>query len=187
MIRIAYQGAPGAFSHIAARELFPNSRTEGKSDFAAVIRAVAQGNAEFGILPVENSVIGAVAEAAEALAAVSGLSVVREATFPICHCLMALPGSELGRIRWVESHPAALAQCAAWLAAQGLAARAVEDTAGAAKSIAADRDYTRAAIAGVEAAERYGLTILARDIADHPDNSTRFVVIASAARTVVAA
>ncbi|MEP6591235.1 MAG: prephenate dehydratase domain-containing protein [Gemmatimonadota bacterium] len=187
MIRIAYQGAPGAFSQLAARELFPRARPEAMSDFPSVVRAVAQGRAELGILPVENSIIGPVAEARDALAAVEGLVVVQEATFPIRHCLLALPGAELARLRWVESHSAALAQCAEWLRARGMQSRAVEDTAGAARSIAADRDYTRAAIAGVEAAELYGLAILARDIADHPENRTRFLVISSADRAVVAA
>ena len=187
MTRIAYQGAPGAFSHLAARDLFPRATTQAMSDFASVIRAVTQGRAELGILPVENSAMGEVCEASAALQAASGLVIVQDATFPIHHCLLALPGAEISGIRWVESHPAALAQCARWLSAQPMTVRAVGDTAGAARSIAADRDFTRAAIAGVEAAERYGLEVIARDIADHPDNRTRFVVIASAARAEAAA
>lgn len=187
MTRIAYQGAPGAFSDLAARDLFPRAKRLAMSDFASVVRAVGQGRAELGILPVENSVIGEVPEANAALRSEAGIVVVRDATYPVRQCLLALPGAALSGIRWVESHPAALAQCTLWLAAQQLQVRAVEDTAGAARSIAADRDFTRAAIAGVEAAELYGLVVLARDIADHLDNCTRFVVISSAARAEVAA
>ena len=187
MTRIAYQGAPGAFSYLAARDLFPRARPQAMSDFASVVRAVAQGRAELGILPVENSVIGAVHAANAALQAESGVVIVQDVTFPIRQCLLALPGADIHRIRWVESHPAALAQCSRWLSTQQLTARAVEDTAGAACSIAADRDFTRAAIAGIEAAELYGLVVIAADIADHPDNRTRFVVITTAAHAEVAA
>ncbi|MEO5799901.1 MAG: prephenate dehydratase domain-containing protein [Gemmatimonadales bacterium] len=187
MTRIAFQGAPGAFSWLAARDLFPRAKRQAMSDFAAVVRAVAQGRVELGILPIENSVIGEVREAQAALRSVEGLVIVEDATFPIRQCLLALPGATMAGLRWVESHPAALAQCADWLADRGLRMRAVDDTAGAARSIAADRDYTRAAIAGVEAAELYGLEVLAHDIADRSDNCTRFVVIATSARAEVAA
>lgn len=187
MTRIAYQGAPGAFSYLAARDLFPRAKRQAMSDFASVVRAVAQGRVELGILPIENSAIGEVVEARAALTSEAGLVVVQEATYPIRQCLLALPGAALAGIRWVESHPAALAQCTRWLGRQGLRTRAVEDTAGAARSIAADRDFTRGAIAGVEAAELYGLSVLAHDIADDPRNCTRFVVISTAARAEVAA
>lgn len=187
MTRIAYQGAPGAFSYLAARDFFPRAKRQAMSDFASVVRAVAQGRVELGILPVENSVIGEVAEARAALRAESGLVVVHDASYPIHQCLLALPGASLAGIRWVESHPAALAQCTNWLAERGLQVRAVADTAGAARSIAADRDFTRAAIASVEAAELYGLEVLARNIADQSDNRTRFVVIATVVGAEVAA
>ena len=96
---------------------------------------------------------------------------------PGSHCLLALPGASLERIRWIESHPAALAQCSHWLQASGIRARAVGDTAGAARSIATDRDFTRAAIASADAAEIYGLAVIAREIADDPENRTRFVIV----------
>ncbi len=182
MTRIAYQGAPGAYSELAARTLYPKARLMPTADFAGVVRAVASGTVDLAILPVRNSVIGRVAEAQEALAAVSGLTVVNQVTLPVHHCLMALPGADLATLRWVESHPAALAQCARWLATQRLTPRAVADTAGAARAIASDRDYSRAAIAGVEAAAHYGLAIIAEGIADAPDNRTEFVVVAVAAR-----
>ena len=182
MTRIAYQGAPGAYSELAARTLYHKARLVPTADFAGVVRAVASGAVDLAILPVQNSVIGCVVEAQDALRAVSGLTVVNQVTLPVRHCLMALPGADLASLRWVESHPAALAQCARWLVSQRLTPRAVADTAGAAQAIATDRDYSRAAIAGVEAASHYGLEIIAEGIADAPDNRTDFVVVAVAAR-----
>lgn len=183
MTRIAYQGAPGAFSQLAARELVPAARPLPMADFTSVVRAVAQGKVSLGILPVRNSVIGEVAEACAALREQDGLVVIAEASFPIRHCLLALPGAALTSIRSVESHPAAIAQCARYLSARRLTACPVADTAGAARDIATDRNFTRAAIAGAEAAELYGLAVLDRDIADAPDNCTHFVVIAAMPRT----
>jgi len=180
-MRIAYQGAPGAFSELAALTLYPDARGWPLADFGAVVRAVANREAELGILPVKNSVIGDVGAAQAALAAADDrVVVVAETSFPVRHCLLALPGATLAAIRSVESHPAALAQCAAYLSRHRLTPRVTNDTAGAARDIGADRNFTRAAIAGSEAAERYGLAILARDIADVADNRTRFVVVAAA-------
>jgi prephenate dehydratase len=186
-MRIAYQGAPGAYGHLAARELYPAGRLLAMSDFAAVAGAVASGKAELGILPVENSVIGPIAEAQSVLRAHDSLVVVTEADYPVRHCLLALPGAPLEIIRTVESHPAALAQCARYLAARRFVVHAVDDTAGAARRIAADRNFTCAAIASAEAAELYGLRVLAQDIADKPNNQTRFAVIAIATRAAAVA
>lgn len=186
MTRIAYQGIPGAYSQLAANELFPLARAVPMPDFAAVVRAVMRGTADYGILPVENTAIGAVVDAQSAVDGEPGLKLVQEHSFAVRHCLLALPGATLDAIRHVESHPAALAQCTRWLSARRLPPRAVSDTAGAARSVAADRDYSRAAIASAAAAETYGLAVLARDIADVADNRTRFVIV-QAARAVVAA
>lgn len=180
MTRIAYQGVPGAYSELAARALYPNAKGVPLATFAGVIQAVTTGKARFGILPIRNSIIGPVPEAEAALQAERGVVVVQELSFHIQHCLLALPGADLTTIRWVESHPVALVQCAGWLAAQGLTGRPVADTAGAARNIAADRDYHRAAIAGIEAAAQYGLDVLAEGIADAPDNRTLFVVVEAA-------
>lgn len=186
-MRIAYQGAPGAYGHLAARELYPNARPHAMSDFAAVARAVASGKAELGILPVANSVIGAITEAESVLRAHDSLVVVQETEYAVRHCLLGLPGATLEIIRTVESHWAALAQCASYLAARRFVLHPGDDTAGAARRIASDRNFTCAAIASEEAAELYGLRVLARDIADAPDNRTRFAVIATAARAATVA
>lgn len=177
-MRIAYQGAPGAFSHLAAMQHDPRAVAQPHVDFAAAASAVVSGRAQQAILPVENTIAGPVAAALAALAARPELEVLREFEMPIHLCLLALPGADLGSIRYVESHPVALAQCARWLSARKLTPRGAEDTAGAARELAQDRDWTRAAVAPAEAAELYGLEILARNIADHPGNRTRFVVVA---------
>jgi prephenate dehydratase len=153
------------------------ARTTGLADFGAVVSAVAAGKADAGLLPVWNSIVGEVTAATAALAEWPLLEVVDRFDQRIAHCLVALEGADFTTLRWAESHPVALAQCARWLSARRLAPRAVSDTAGAARAIAADRDWTRAAIAPAEAAERYGLQVLARDIADAPDNTTTFVLV----------
>ncbi len=186
MIRIAYQGFPGAFSQLAARQRFPEARTMPMPDFEAVVRAVRTGASEYGILPLTNSIIGAVASAHEAMALGAGLQLLEQVIAPIQHCLLALPGAAIERLRSVDSHPAALAQCARFWSARQLLPHPVDDTAGAARRIAMDRDYTRAAIASVEAAEHYGLTVLLRDIADAPDNRTTFVIFGCERATAAA-
>ncbi|HRP07559.1 MAG TPA: prephenate dehydratase domain-containing protein [Gemmatimonadales bacterium] len=186
-MKIVYQGVPGAYSHMAAVTKVPDARPSGQADFAAVANAVISGRAELGLLPVWNSIVGEVSEAAAVLRERQALEVVDRFDQRIAHCLLALPGADLASIRWAESHPVALAQCTRWLSARRLAPRVVGDTAGAARAIAADRDWTRAAIAPAEAAELYGLAVLARDIADAPDNRTTFVVVRRKAMPVVVA
>lgn len=177
-MHVVYQGAPGAYSHVAALERLPEVRSRGVDDFATVVATVAGGRAELGLLPIWNSIVGEVVAATSALAARSDLEVIDRFDQRIVHCLVALDGADLATLRWAESHPVALAQCARWLSARRLTPRAASDTAVAARAIAADRDWTRAAIAPEEAAARYGLAVLVRDIADAPDNRTTFAVIA---------
>jgi prephenate dehydratase len=176
-MRIVYQGVPGAYSQLAARLKYPGGRTAGLGDFDAVVASVSGGQADLGVLPVANTIVGDVVAALEALARRPDVVVVDRFDYRITHCLAALPGADLGSLRWAESHPVALAQCARWLSGRRLAPHAVEDTAGAARAIAADRDWTRGAICNAEAAELYGLAVLARDIADSPDNHTTFAVL----------
>lgn len=177
-MRVVYQGAPGAYSHGALRRKYPDSAASGLTSFAAVAADVASGSAELGLLPVENTIVGEVTAATAALSEWPGLVVVERFRERIHHCLAALPGADIESLAWAESHPVALAQCARWLSARRLKPHQVEDTAGAARAIAADRDWTRAAICSAAAAESYGLEVLAREIADTADNYTAFVVIA---------
>jgi prephenate dehydratase len=182
VVKIAYQGVPGAYGHLAVRERYPDARPQATADFAGVVRSVGTGKAELGLLPVANSVIGAITDAVAVLHAHASLVVLQEFDFAVRHCLLALPGATLQTIRTVESHPAALAQCARFISTHGYAPYEGDDTAGSARRIADDRNYTCAAIASEAAADLYGLQVLAYDIADLPDNRTRFAVIAPAGR-----
>lgn len=186
-MKVLYQGIAGAYSHLAVLANQPGARAEGVRDFASVVRGVADGRAERGLIPISNTIVGPVPGAVEAIALSSEVEILATFDQRITHCLAALPAADLGAIRWVESHPVALAQCARWLSGRRLAPHAVEDTAGAARAIAADRDWTRAAICNVEAAERYGLVVLARDIADCPDNFTTFALVGRRAMPAVRA
>ncbi|MBA2292380.1 MAG: prephenate dehydratase [Gemmatimonadales bacterium] len=184
-MRIAYQGVPGAFSFLAAQAWQPGAGLVGMVDFESVVRAVRDGAVDAGLVPVENSSIGPI-DAAHAALDTSGVVVADLVALRVVLCLVALPGATPDMIRSAESHPAALAQCAGWLAQRGISSRDVVDTAAAAQSIATDRDFTRAAVASAEAAELYGLVVLAEDIADLADNTTRFVVIRRSAAVAAA-
>ena len=176
---VAYQGEPGAFSEQAVLELWEDAVVALPCEsFAEVTRAVAEGRARFGALPVENTIAGPVREAQAALAA-SGLAAVGETALAIRLCLLALPGAALAEVRVVESHPVALRQCAQWIAARPwLTPREGYDTAGAARAVAASGDRTRAAVASARAGALAGLAVLAEGIEDRAGNVTRFTIVA---------
>lgn len=186
-MKVLYQGIAGAYSHLAVLAHQPGACAEGVRDFASIIRGVASGRADRGIVPIGNTIVGVVPGASEAIASSPDVEILATFDQRINHCLAALPSADIGSIRWVESHPVALAQCARWLSGHRLTPHAVEDTAGAAWAIAADRDWTRAAICNAEAAERYGLVVLARGIADRPDNYTTFALVGRRAVATVRA
>jgi len=183
MITVAYQGSAGAYSQLAAQSRHPRARTLACADFGAVVAAVAAGRADTAVIPVRNSTIGEIASGAAALAGAASLQVVEEFDYPVVLCLLALPGSGLDILRSVESHPEALAQCRGFLARHDLVAEASGDTAESARRIALDRNFARGAVASEAAAERHGLRVLRRDIADLADNRTTFAVVARAARS----
>jgi prephenate dehydratase len=174
--RVAYQGAPGAFSHEACAALRPWDVAVAFDTFAEAIDAVARGDCDCALIPVENSVVGVV-EPAASLVAASGLNVVSEVWRPIRLALLALPEARLSDIRTAESHPIALRQCSNTLAELGLTAVEAFDTAGAARAVADAGDRSRAAVAPSAAAEIYGLSILRNDLQDSADNRTRFVLL----------
>ncbi|MDZ4363572.1 prephenate dehydratase domain-containing protein [Brevundimonas sp.] len=178
--RVAYQGAPGAFSHEACLVLRPWDEAIGFETFAQAIDAVRSGDCDCALIPVENSTIGVV-EPAATLVAASGLEQVGEVWRRIGLHLMAVSGAVLSGIRTVESHPVALRQCRATLAGLGLTAVEVFDTAGAARDVAQAGDLTRAALAPAGAAEVYGLSILRNDLQDSAENRTRFVLLSRCA------
>lgn len=174
--RVAFQGAPGAFSYEACLALRPWNEPRGFETFAEAIAAVASGDCECGLIPVENSIVGLLPEP-NRLIEEHGLKIVAEAWRPMRQMLMGLPGARLQDLRTVESHPVALGQCKGSIAELGLKAVEAYDTAGAAKLVSEAGDGSRAAIAPAVAAELYDLRILRHDMQDSADNRTRFVVL----------
>ena len=172
---VAFQGAPGANSHVAAVEAFPDGLPLPCFDFADAIDAVKDGRADCAIIPIENSLHGRVADI-HFLLPESGLVITGEHFLPIRHALMGA-GPRDG-IRQAMSHPQALGQCRHWLKAHGIEPVSYPDTAGAAAKVAELADPAIAALAPPAAAGLYGLELLATDIADADHNTTRFVVLA---------
>jgi prephenate dehydratase len=178
---VAFQGAPGANSHIAAREALPGCLPLPCFAFADAIEAVQDGTAARAIIPIENSLHGRVADI-HFLLPESGLVITGEYFLPIRYALMGL--GSVGEVREAMSHPQALGQCRHWLKAKGIEPIAYPDTAGAAARIAELAAPRTAALAPPGAAEIYGLTRLAEDIADAEHNTTRFVVLAREAEAL---
>lgn len=179
---VAFQGAPGANSHIAAIQAFPDGLPLPCFDFADAIEAVQSGRADCAIIPIENSLHGRVADI-HFLLPESGLVITGEHFLPIRHALLGL--ESIDTAREVTSHPQALGQCRHWLRAHALQPVPYPDTAGAAALVAERGDPTLAALAPAGAAELYGLKLLAADIADADHNTTRFVVLARGSRPLV--
>jgi prephenate dehydratase len=178
MKKVAFQGELGAFSEEAVHQLFPGSEPVPRRTFAEVGEAVASGQVDLGLLPIENSLAGSVVGSYDVLAT-GTLAVVGEVVTPIHHCVHGVHGATLEGLTHVLSHPVALAQCQQFLQGrQGVEAVAFYDTAGAAQEVARAGRTTQAAIAGRGAADRYGLEILASDVEDRHDNQTRFLAIA---------
>ena len=173
----AYQGVQGAWSHIALRRLFPFSRALSFATWAEVFDAVQNGDAEFGVLPFENSNAGDVSTVLDLLYTHPGLIVARMCDLPIRQDLLGVPGATLAGVRTVISHPQALAQSSVFLQQHGLTTQPWSNTADAAKHIAELKDPSVAAIASAETADLYGLQILAEGVNADGDTTTRFIVI----------
>ncbi|HTV32260.1 MAG TPA: prephenate dehydratase [Methylocella sp.] len=173
---IAYQGEPGANSHIACNDVYPDWQTLPCATFEDALGAVADGRARLGMIPIENSIAGRVADIHHLLPG-SSLYIIGEYFLPIHFQLLGLRGAELAKVRSVHSHVHALGQCRKIIRAHGLAAHVSGDTAGAAREVAESADPSRAAIATMLAAQIHGLDVLAADIEDEPHNTTRFVVL----------
>jgi prephenate dehydratase len=174
---IVFQGEPGANSHLACREAYPEHQAMPCATFEEALAAIANGEAELGMIPIENSVAGRVADIHH-LMPVAGLHIVAEWFMPVRHQLMAPAGATLRDIRSVESHVMALGQCRNVIRTLKLKAMVAADTAGSARKVAELGDRSRAAIASRLAAEIYGLEILAENIEDEAHNTTRFIVLA---------
>lgn len=179
--QIAFQGEPGAFSHQASRRWFPEYAPTPYPTFEAAFAAVASGECELGMIPVENSVAGRVSDVHHLLPH-SGLKIIGERFLPIEMMLMAVPEAKLEDIKVAASHAMALLQCRIALREMNITAEVFHDTAGAARALAQTRELDRAAIAPEVSAELYGLKILRRNMEDARHNTTRFLVLTSAER-----
>jgi prephenate dehydratase len=171
---VAFQGAPGANSHLAAVEASPNGLPLPCFDFADAIDAVRDGRAGTAMIPLENSLHGRVADI-HLLLPESGLSIVGEHFLPIRYALMGRAGATVTQ---AVSHPQALGQCRHWLRQREIEPVPYPDTAAAAALVAERGEPTLAALAPPGAAALYGLDVLATDIADAEHNTTRFVILA---------
>src|SRR5262245_40129365 len=176
-LKIAFQGEPGANSHIAIVEAYPDAEPMPCPTFEDALAAISSGEADLGMIPIENSVAGRVADIHHLLPA-SGLLIVGEWFLPVRHQLMAVKGARLSDIRSVESHVHALGQCRRRSRKLGIRSIVAADTAGSARDISERKDKSVAAIASRLAAQIYGLDILAEDVEDESHNTTRFVVLA---------
>jgi len=174
---IAFQGAPGAYSDLACREVFPELTTLACDAFEDAIAAVRLRKAALAMLPIENSVAGRVADIHH-LMPESGLHIVGEHFQRVSHHLLALPGAKLADLKTVRSHVHALGQCRAFLRKMGLKPVIAADTAGSAAEVAERGDKSVAAIASALAGEIYGLRSLKKNIEDEEHNTTRFLIMA---------
>ncbi len=174
--KIAFQGEPGSFSNEACVLYFPEHEAVPFADFEAALEAVKSRRCDLGMIPVENSTAGRVAEVHHLLPE-SGLKIVGERFKPIHFQLMANPGAKLEDLNSVASMPIALGQCRKLIRKLKLRAIAAHDTAGSAKLLAEHPDPTRGALAPALAAELYGLEVLMRDVEDETHNTTRFLVM----------
>lgn len=178
-VSVAYPGRDGAHSAAACDRLFPDGADlVPLPSFAAVAQAATAGDVHFGVLPIESSLSGPVAETHDILHD-SSLSITSETILPIRHCLAGPELVPLEQIKIVRSHPAALDQCRRLLAGMPWAtAIAAATTAHAASEVSERKDPTEAAIASERAATMYGLTVIAGDVGDHAEAYTRFVSVA---------
>ncbi len=174
---VAFQGLPGAYSQIACASVFPTAVALPCASFEDAFAAIADGRADYGMIPIDNSVAGRVADIHHLLPG-SGLHIIGEHFQAIHHHLLALPGVALGDITEVRSHVHAINQCKVFTRAHGIRPVVVADTAGAARDLAASGDRHAAAIASALAGDIYGLVSLAANIEDADHNTTRFIIMA---------
>ena len=172
-MRVAYCGTEGAFAHIAAGKLFEGSVRVPYGDFTSAYRAVEAGECDAAVLPIENSYNGEVGQVTDLL--FSGSLYVSEVMdLAVSHDLLVVPGTHIEDIKEVVSHPQALGQCAEYVRNNGWSTAEYSNTALAAKYVAEKQDKSIAAIASEEAAEVFGLEVLARNINASRSNTTRF-------------
>ncbi|MFC2034079.1 prephenate dehydratase [Chloroflexota bacterium] len=175
--KVAFQGELGAYSEEAASQFFGQSiQVKPSESLDDVFKAVEQEEAHFGIVPIENSLEGSISRVYDLLLD-SNIRVCGETELRVIHCLIASPDTKLELIKKVYSHPQALGQCRAYLKHLNFELIPTYDTAGSVKMLEEKGITDGAAIASNRAAEIYGMKIIAREIADNPNNFTRFFVL----------
>jgi prephenate dehydratase len=177
MTTVGFPGPPGSHSGAAAAVLAPEATAVDLPSFSAVIEAASAAEIAAGVLPIESSLIGPIAETHDLLYG-APLSIVKEATLPIVHVVAGLPGATFDAATVVRSHPAAFDQCRDLLAGRHVQQIAAATTADAAREVKETGDPAHVAIASREAAATYGLEVLADDVGDRPGAFTRFVAVA---------
>jgi prephenate dehydratase len=180
---IAYQGEPGANSHIACQDVYPDWEPLPCASFEDAFAAISDGTAGLGMIPIENSLAGRVADIHHFLPQ-ADLHIIGEYFLPIHFQLLCLPESDLGTIKSVYSHVHALGQCRKIIRQYGLKAIVTGDTAGSAREVAEWKDPTRASLAPALAAEIYGLKTLASNVEDAAHNTTRFIILSKTPQPV---
>ena len=180
--RVAFQGERGAFSEEAAVKLLGEEiQLVPRPTFEALYASIQDSFADLILAPIENSLAGSVHRSYDLLVE-SGLHIQAEVVIPIVHNLIGVPGATFERITQVSSHPVALAQCERFFATHPSIKRvAADDTAGSVRDVMQAGDPTKAAIASRRAAPVYGATILKEHLEDHPENYTRFLLLAPSA------
>jgi prephenate dehydratase len=174
--RVVYQGEPGSYSHLAAREALPLCEAVPAATFEDAFTAIREGQVDLGLIPIENSLHGRIADIHHLLPG-EPLYIVGEHFHRVRHQLMAIPGATLSGIKTVVSQEPALGQVRNIVREMGLQRQLWADTAGAARHVASARDKTLAAVASKLAAEIHGLTILKADVEDADHNVTRFLIM----------
>jgi len=180
---VAFQGAPGAYSHQAVREACPDGLPLPCFSFEEAMEAVQEGRAAKAAIPIENNLHGRVADV-HTLLPESGLFVVAEHYVKVEHCLLGTAGATFADVREVISHPQAIGQCRKRLRAMGLQGFAFADTAAAAAEVIARADPTVAALASRLAGELYGAALLKPDMQDADHNRTRFLILERSPRSM---
>ncbi len=177
--KVAFQGEHGAHSEAAALQAFGDKITTVPCEtFAGIYSAVSGGNADYGVAPIENSLVGSIHQNYDLLLE-WGLPVVAEINYKVSHALLARKGATIDGINKVYSHPVALEQCRAFFEAHPRMKPIVwNDTAGAVKMVSESSLINAGAVAGVSAAQIYDMEILQEELEDQPNNHTRFLVIA---------
>ena len=174
---IAYPGTHGSFSAAAAQEAFPEGECVGYTTFPEAAQAVIDGKADYALLPVENSFAGAVLPTYSILEKLP-LHIVGETMKAVRHQLLGIPGTCLENIRQISSHPQAIAQCDEFLSTlENVQLIPSGNTAISAREVAQKQDPACAAIASVEAAKAFGLSILKSNIQTSDQNTTRFFIL----------